>query len=162
MNIKYLIPYCIGVLLLLSLLLITGCEQKPLDTDNAVVSAYIYEYAVPTDSVFVDSVWEYTKWDFYNPVESVQVFVEPDIASAIPYRGPDIIGYTDSTGLFSIPVYLGHTQCGSSYEYVYYADVRVLCVYKGGKYYDYGGGITLARGKEFRLWPIALMWFAGE
>jgi len=158
-------------------LLLLGCEQKIDDPDNAVVSGYIYREAIPSDSTFaciestlvdtVNNVWEYDSgwvyidWDFYNPVESVEVFVESDISSSIPYCGPDIIGYTDSTGLFSIPVYLGHTYCQETgYNYVYYADVRVLCVYKGVSY-DFGGGITLSRGKEFKLWTICLKWFTG-
>ena len=166
--------YC---LLFTSYFLLPGCEQKIDDPDNAIVSGCIYREAIPSDSTFAciestlvdsannvweyDSGWVYIDWDFYNPVESVEVFVESDITSSVPYCGPDIISYTDSTGLFSIPVYLGHTYYpGTGYNYVYYADIRVLCMYKGVSY-DFGGGITLGRGKEFRLWTICLKWFTG-
>ena len=142
----------IFVLTLFALFL--GCAQEPGDEDNAVVTGRIYKYAeyeTPSDSV----------WIFYEPVESVTVYVESDIDSDIPYEGPDIIGFTDSRGIFSIPVYLGNTADAtkpSGYKPVYYADVRVLVVYNG-KGYDFGGGITLGRGDTFYLGSISLEWF---
>jgi len=147
-----------------SLLIILGCEQKPSDSSNVIVSGYVYHSVVYTDSTLHDSVWVYTDWDFYDPAESVQVWVESDITSSVPYTGPDIMGYTDSLGRFEIPIYLGHTPIKdydgfiTGYEYVYYADVRVWCVYKGGLFYDFGGGITLEAGKEFELFPICIEW----
>ena len=149
-----------------SLLIILGCEQKATDPSNAIVSGYVYRSVVYTDSTLQDSIWVYTDWDFYDPVESVQVWVESDIMSSIPYNGPDVMGYTDASGKFSIPVYLGHNTIKDAegsivgYEYVHYADVRVWCVYKGGLSYDFGGGITLEAGKEFELYPICLEWLS--
>lgn len=151
--------------ILLVILILLGCEQLPDDPDNAIVSGYIYHQAVPIESVLVDGEWKYVNWEFYDPAESVQVFVESDINSSTPYRGPDVIGYTDSTGFYSIPVYLGHTEIKDykgnivGYDYVDYCDVRVLIVQDGRSSYDFGGGITLNRGGEFRLWTIAMTWF---
>jgi hypothetical protein len=155
-------------LALTAVFFLLGCEQLPEDPDNAVVSGYIYKKAVATDSVFVDNAWTVIKWDFYDPAESVHVWVESDLASSAPYVGPDISGYTDENGLFSIPVYLGHKEqrtCAGDllgYEYVYYADVRVFAlndIAGRGTMSDFGSGITLNRGSEFRLWTIALQWF---
>lgn len=160
---KFIIP-------LLCLLPILGCEQAEDDPDNAIVTGRVYKHVVFTDSIFVDTAWVYTDWRFTDPAESVQVWVEGDEGSAVPYRGADIMGYTDSDGVYRIPVYLGHTYgrfsgdvyddpgAFSGYTYVYYADVRVFCVYKGGWSYDFGGGITLRSGEEFVLWPICLEW----
>jgi hypothetical protein len=153
------------------------------DPDNATISGEVYKNVVYTDSVaigfkwvytdsvLVDSVWvytdsmlspmewRYTDWYFTNPVESVQVWVESDENSAVPYTGPVIMGYTDSLGRFSIPIYLGHTYCDlTGYTYLYYADVRVFCIYKGGWSYDFGGGLTLKAGEEFKLFPICMEW----
>ncbi|MBI4723027.1 MAG: hypothetical protein HY769_08565 [Candidatus Stahlbacteria bacterium] len=140
-----------------------GCEQLPDDPDNAIVSGYIYKRATPIDSVLVEGNWKYIEWDFYDPAESIHVWIESDLASTIPYKGPDIDGYTDKNGLFSIPIYLGHTEdVNHNYEYMYYADVRVFVPYILGSdtlMYDFGGGITLGRGKDFRLYPISLSWF---
>lgn len=150
----------LSIAILLTCLLI-GCEQQPDDVDNAVVTGVIYQYATATDSVFSDSEWVYTDWEFANPVESVQVWVEGDPNSSLPYEGPDIEGYTDENGYFSIPVYLGEEPSEGSmtgYKYIEYADVRVFAVYKGNMF-DFGGGVTLGRGKEFKLFPIALTWF---
>lgn len=158
-----------------SILMLTfflGCAQDSADEDNAIVTGHIYKKATPSDSVLdsivvdtlsggVDTFWTYIDWDFSVPVESVKVYVESDENSEVPYQGSDIIGYTDAHGVFSIPVYLGNTpKCEriTGYEPVYYADVRVLAVYKMNGY-DFGGGITLGRGKTFPLWDIALVWF---
>lgn len=140
---------------------IMGCEQPLDDPDNAYVSGIIYQYAFAIDSVYVDTGWIYTDWEFSNPVESVQVWIEGDINSSVPYQGPDIQGYTNSEGLFSVPVYLGQTLSDNSitgYDFVEYADVRVFAVFKGN-IFDFGGGLTVARGKDSRLFPIALTWF---
>jgi hypothetical protein len=155
--------FLIGVFVA-SLLVILGCEQKPSDSSNAIVSGNVYRSVVYKDSTWRDSVWVYTDWDFYDPAESVQVWIEGDCESEIPYAGPDVMGYTDSLGRFEIPIYLGHTLIKDSdgsitgYEYVYYADVRVWCVYKGGLFYDFGGGITLEAGEVFELFPICIEW----
>jgi len=155
--------FLIGVFVA-SLLMILGCEQKPNDSNNALVSGYVYRSVAYKDSTWYDSIWIYTDWDFYDPAESVQVWVEGDCDSEVPYNGPDIMGYTDSLGRFEIPIYLGHTPIMdydgliTGYEYVYYADVRVWCVYKGGLFYNFGGGITLEAGKEFELFPICIGW----
>lgn len=147
-----------AVIFLLCLLPLLGCEQMADDPDNAIISGKIYRHVVYTDSVFAESLWVYTNWYFTDPVESVQVWVESDISSAVPYVGPDVMGYTDSEGIFSIPLYLGHTYCSlTGYSYVYYADVRVFCIY-GGWFYDFGGGITLKEGEEFKLFPTCLEW----
>lgn len=141
-----------------------GCEQTADDPDNAIVSGYVYRHVAYTDSVFVDTAWIYTDWYFYDPIESVQVWVESDITSKVPYTGPDIMGYTDSLGRFEIPVYLGHRPIKdysgfvTGYEYVYYADVRVWCAYKGTLLHDFGGGITLEAGKRFELYPVCMEW----
>lgn len=146
------------VIFLLCLLPLLGCEQMADDPDNAILSGEVYRHVIYTDSVFIDTVWVYTDCYFTDPVESVQVWVESDVESDIPYTGPDIKGYTDSHGRFSIPVYLGHTYSDlTGYTYVYYADVRVFCV-KGGWFYDFGGGISLKAGEEFKLFPICLEW----
>ncbi len=153
-----------------------GCNEKqPLDDpDNAIVSGYVYKRATPTDSVIdtiirdtagipIETLWTYIDWTFSDPAESVQVWIESDITSPLPYAGPDIDGYSDSTGFYSIPIYLGHTAvkaCGGDivgYEYTYFADARVFVLYKGF-IYDFGGGITLGRGREFRLFPISISW----
>ena len=156
------------VYILLAVLFMLGCEQLPDDPDNAIVSGYIYKQAVAVESVWVDPVWEYVEWEFFDPAESIHVWVESDITSAVPYLGPDIDGYTNVNGFFSIPVYLGHTGVKDAngniigYEYNDYADVRVMVlqtVEPGGINYDFGGGITLGRGKEFRLYTIAIPWF---
>jgi len=155
--------FLIGVFVA-SLLLILGCEQKPGDSSNAIVSGNVYRSVVYTDSTWQDSVWVYTEWDFYNPVESVQGWIEGDCESAIPYAGPDVMGYTDSLGRFEVPVYLGHNLIKDyngfimGYEYVHYADVKVWCVYKGGFFYNFGGGITLEAGEVFELFPICFVW----
>ena len=147
--------------ILVLVLALLGCEQLPDDPDNAIVSGYIYKQATPIESVLVDGNWKYIKWDFYDPAESIQVWIEGDLTSTIPYAGPDIDGYTDKNGLFSIPIYLGHTEDATThnYEYKYYVDVRVFVIGSATLMYDFGGGITLGRGKEFRLFPIALSWF---
>jgi len=154
-NLKYLVPLAVVLLLL-------GCYQDLDDPDNAIVSGYVYECAVAGGDTLYGEGY-YTEAEFYNPVESVHVWIESDIESEIPYMGPDVDGYTDANGFFSIPVYLGHTERLSSYhvvdyDYVYYADVSVFWVYKGMLFYDFGGGITLGRGKEFRLFETTLLW----
>jgi len=175
---KRFFPYLLSAIY--CLLFFTGCdEQQPLDDpDNAIVSGYVYQLAVATDSVIdtiirdtlgipTDTLWTYIDWDFSIPVESVQVWVESDCGSDVPYQGPDIDGYTDSNGFYNIPIYLGHRavkDCAGNitgYEYVYFADVRVFVVYKG-LFYDFKGGITLGRAREFRLFPIALDWVRPE
>lgn len=148
-----------------SILVILGCEQQPTDSSNATVVGYVYHNVEYTDSVFQDSIWIYTQWHFEHPAESVLVFVEGDILSKVPYKGPDKWGYTDSLGRYEIPVYLGHDPIylGADivgYEYVHFCDARVLAIYKGGWFYDFGGGITLHAGHEFRLWPICLEWLS--
>jgi hypothetical protein len=156
------------LLALTPVLFLLGCEQLPEDPDNAIISGYIYKKAIATDSVFVDGAWTVIEWNFYDPAESIHVWVESDLASSIPYVGPDVDGYTNADGLFSIPIYLGHTEkraCAgelTGYEYTYYADVRVFAIHdiRGRpSMSDFGSGITLGRGKEFRLWNIALQWF---
>jgi len=144
------------VFLLLCLLPLLGCEQKADDPDNAILLGEVYRHVVYTDSVFIDTVWVYTDCYFTDPVESVQVWVESDEESGVPYIGPDIMAYTDSLGKFRIPVYLGHTYA-DGYDYRYYVDVRVFCI-KGAWFYDFGGGITLKAGEEFKLYPICLEW----
>ncbi len=158
-------------ILLVCLLPLLGCEQMEDDPDNAIVKGTIYRHVVFTDSVFQDTVWVYTDWHFTDPAEGVQVWVEGDITSQVPYGGPDVMGYTDENGVYRIPVYLGHdygqftgdiyeelTSEFPGYTHVYYADVRVFTVYRGGWFYDFGGGITLRAGEEFVLWPICLEW----
>ncbi len=164
------------VLCLVFFTFLVGCnQQQPLDDpDNAIVSGYVYKTAIPTDSVIdsvvvdtlgipTDTIWAYIDWAYSNPAENVHVWVESDLCSEIPYVGPDIDGYTDSTGFYSVPIYLGHTAvkaCGgdiTGYEYVYFADVRVFVLYTSFMY-DFGGGITLGRAREFRLPTIALNW----
>lgn len=142
--------------------LLIGCERKPDDPSNAIVSGKIYKLAVATDSVFADSQWKYTDWNFLNPVESVQVWIERDPNSSNSYKGPGIVGITDSSGNFSIPVNLGEDSVQGNvtgYRYVEYADVEVKAIYKGVLTYNFGGGITLERGETFPLFPIALTQF---
>lgn len=153
---------------LIIMLVVFGCYQLPEDPDNAIISGYIYKRAVPVESVWVDETWKYIDWEFFDPAESVQVWVESDFTSQVPYRGPDIDGYTDANGLYTIPIYLGHTKVKDAngnivgYEYTDYADVRVFALHflvPDTLIYDFGGSITLGRGREFRLPPIALPWF---
>lgn len=154
--------------MLIIILILLGCKQLPHDPDNAIVSGYIYKRAVPVESVWVNNSWRYIKWDFYDPAESIHVWVESDMTSSTPYLGPDIDGYTNANGFYRIPVYLGHTEVRDingniiRYEYTHYADVRVFVFHllvPDTMMYDFGGGITLGRGREFRLPPIALAWF---
>lgn len=174
-QITVLLTYCL--LLTAYCLLTTGCEQKSDDIDNAFITGYIYQSRlgsgdstyVVTDSSYdtLAGQWDYSGYWFYfdcnyvNPVESVQIWVESDIESSIPYNGPDIYGYTDANGYYEIPVYLGHTYCPTGYDYVYSADVQVWYISKSGLYFSWGGGITLKRGGEFRLPTICLEDFGG-
>ncbi|MCK4595467.1 hypothetical protein KAT73_01700 [candidate division WOR-3 bacterium] len=166
-----------ALILLLCLLPILGCEQMEDDPDNAIVTGVVYRHVVFTDSIFQcqDSIWVYTDWYYTDPAESVQVWVESDEMSGVPYIGPDVMGYTDSEGIYRIPIYLGHTygtfsgdvynelsEDFTGYTYKYYADVRVFCLYKGGWFYDFGGGLTLKAGEEFILFPVCLDWYVSQ
>lgn len=130
---------CIPILINLSIL-IYGCGLTEDSASYAIVEGYVY-----TDA------------SFSAGVPDVEVIIESDLQSDIPYSGPDVITYTDSTGYFVAEVYLQHTRSDSVAIYTYTADVSVYYYYRGNSLRI--NGVTLHTGKRYQMPSVHLGMF---
>lgn len=116
-----------------------GCDPDQDSPDYATISGRIF-----TDSTMTQGV------------EDVEVLVESDIESQMPYEGPDQFAWTDEHGYFSVSFYMGHTSSGSGVvEHTYVADCRVSYWYRG-RMFDWVSGVTVGSGKEYSLPDVHL------
>ncbi|MDD2890410.1 MAG: hypothetical protein PHE49_07205 [bacterium] len=158
-----------GFLILVSVMFFfIGCKKNTDDDKNAIIKGKVYKYAIPIDSSLDNSGHYVYTWDFLEPVAGVQVWVESDPESKVPYKGADIQTYTNSKGEFADTIFLGQEADVNNitgYKYIEYADVRLFMLYKnaaGYTIFDIGGGLTLGMGKTLELPPVALTWFIAD
>lgn len=130
---------CILILISLSILNY-GCGLTEDSSSFAIVEGYVY-----TDATFTTGA------------PGVEVIIESDLQSDIPYTGPDVITFTDSTGYFVAEVYLQHTRSDSVAIYTYTADVSVYFYHRGNSFRI--NGVTLHTGKRYQLPPVHLGMF---
>lgn len=127
------------LLFILSNMLIFGCQELDVKS-SAVVEGYVY--LSPSQR---------------TPLEGVYIAIESDLSSDVPYRGPDVICYTNRNGYFRAEVVLGNEFDVENWEtrYVYYADVSILFVY--GAYSQRLNGVTLRAGGVYTLPDIYMI-----
>jgi hypothetical protein len=130
----------IGILLVLS-----ACTES-IDSysDAAKVSGY----------VFMDETES-------QGVPGVQVLLESDPTSEVPYDGPDRWFYTDENGYFEGTLYLGSERdpVTGKITYKYYGDVAVS-YYHQGTAFSWVGGATVQAGGNFICPPVNLSQFS--
>ena len=89
-------------------------------------------------------------------VQGVQVVVESDQTSQIPYSGPDQFANTNQNGLFSASFFLGFTADSSgAVTHTYMADCKVSYWFQG-RTYTWDAGVTVASGKDYTLPDVSL------
>lgn len=123
----------IGIVTLLALLCLWGCDPDEETLDYTTVSG----------RVFADSTMT-------TGVAGVAVVVESDEESEAPYNGPDQFAWTDADGYFEVSFYLGHEFEGTEVAHNYIADCAVS-YWHSGKSFAWTGGVTVAIGKTFHL-----------
>ncbi len=120
---------------------VMSCGLTDDQSAYAVIEGYVY-----TDSTLT------------HPAQGVYVIAESDVTSSVPYTGPDVMTWTDSTGFFHLEVYLGHSvQPDSLPTYTYMGDVAVSYHYEGRSFQ--WTGVSVHSGGVFRLPPVHLGMF---
>jgi hypothetical protein len=99
--------------------------------------------------------WVYTDASHTRGVEGVQVIIESDPESEVPYEGPDRWTVSDASGHFEGAVFLGN----SDGDYNYVADLSVGYFWHG-KSFSWIGGITVSPGSVFTLPAVDTTMFA--
>lgn len=99
--------------------------------------------------------WVFTDPSHSSGVEGVQVILEADPQSEVPYEGPDRWTVTDAAGHFEGAVFLGYKDS----SYVYTADLSVGYFWHG-KAFRWTGGVTVAPGSMFTLPAVDTTMFA--
>jgi len=128
-------------LLVVGSMLFLACQGLLEDTESyAVIEGYVYSDASMT-----------------RGVPGVEVIVESDLNSQNPYYGPDIMTYTDSTGFFSVKVFLSYEATDTSVTYYDVADVSVYFNYRG-KSFRYTG-VSVHVGGVYQLPAVHLGMF---
>ncbi len=126
---------------LLASLLTLSCQGLLEDSGSyAIVEGYVYADASMT-----------------RGVPGVEVIVESDENSQNPYQGPDLMTFTDSTGYFSIKVFLTYEATDTSVSYHDIADVSVYYNYRG-RSFRYTG-VSVHVGGVYRLPAVYLGMF---
>ena len=128
-------------LLLAGTLTLLACQGLLEDAESyAVIEGYVYTDASMT-----------------RGVPGVEVIVESDPNSQNPYLGPDIMTFTDSTGFFSVKVFLTYEATDTSVTYHDMADVSVYYNHRG-KSFRYTG-VSVHVGGVYRLPAVHLGMF---
>ncbi len=128
-------------LILSTTLLVLACQGLLEDTQSyAVVEGYVYADASMT-----------------RGAPGVEVIVESDENSQNPYQGPDLVTFTDSTGYFSVKVFLNYEETDTSITYHNIADVSVYYNHQG-RSFRYTG-VTVHVGGVYRLPAVHLGMF---
>lgn len=128
----------IGVLMGLSFIMIfaISCTTEPNEDMLVHLEGYVYQ-----DSTLA------------VPQPDVMVKVKIDNGE----RVPDVVGFTDSEGHFSLSFYLGHEWTSCGFKPVYIANVEILYFY-GGNYFKFTD-VTVEAGESYELPAVHLGMF---
>ncbi|GEM_PF-2633965 len=125
---------------------LSGCSEES-HTAEVYGTVYWEEAHIITDSI------DTTKQDtiFYlNPAPNVQVYLEQDQSSDIPYQGEDLYTTTDNNGEYSFTVYLGRNYDANDYMFdeLHMCDVRLYYLWTpNGKYKLHEGDTAYIAGQ---------------
>ncbi len=129
-----------------AVLVLSACneEDRTAEVYGTVYWAETHIFADPADTTKEDTII------YLNTAPGVEVYLEQDKSSDIPYGGEDLYTVTDSAGGYSFVVYLGRTYDEGSmmYEEQRMADVRLFYQWTpNGNYTLHNGGTAYIAGQ---------------
>ncbi len=126
--VKMLPVFVIGAVLFLS-----ACndEDQTAEVTGTVYWAETHIFPDPIDTTKEDTLI------YLNPAPNVQVYLEQDKSSDIPYLGEDLYTVTDTDGTYSFTVYLGrkYSEETGLFEDLKMCDVRLYYNWTPHGYY---------------------------
>ncbi len=125
---------------------LSGCSE---DSYTAEVYGTVYWAEThltpnPTDTTQVDTII------YLNPAPDVQVYLEQDQSSDMPYQGEDLYTTTDDNGEYTFTVYLGRNFDANTYMFdeLHMCDVRLYYLWTpNGNYTLHEGGTAYIAGQ---------------